>query len=573
MSRLSISICCTIALISGGLVAASYAADNMAPAQSAASAASETAQLAPVPSLGGVTYTQPATLPADPVQKALVQRGEYLTIAGDCSSCHSVSGEPMFSGGYAVDTPVGTIYSPNITSSKQYGIGNWTDADFYNVMHNGIRPGRSLLVFPAYIFPVMPYSSYSKLSYQDVMAIKAYLESIPPVEKPNRPMTIPFPLNIRAGQLALRILTFHPKPIQYDPSWNASQRNGAYLAQALGHCSECHTPRNILLASDMSRYYAGGQIISQSWYAPNISSSKQHGIGAWDDASLVAYLHDGGDMVHGAPFGPMQEVVDESLSRLPVSDVQDLVAYLRTVGPQDPATVTVNDPASPAEGSVGYAQNCARCHGAGGAGVNNNFPNLAHNDAISDGKPNDVISMLLGGFQPWHPNQSAMPAFGNTLSDQQIAAVTNYIRTSWGNQGAANAGAHLVARLRGVTVQEVALDDGTMQAVLNDGTSARRLQNISGTFELEGNRTNCQISADLGAPGAGGAAPIHLGGACTNQGYTLQGDMTSAGKTSPVTLALNDMTANGKVTGVTLDGPLADGSHLSARINFITPNE
>ena len=568
MSRFFLSISCAIGLLCVGVVAAgSYTANDAA----GADAGVATAQLQPPPGMVGVTIPAPVNMPADPRQKAMVLRGEYLTVAGDCYSCHSVSGQPIFSGGYAVDTPVGTIYSPNITPSKQYGIGNWTDAQFWAALHNGVRPGRSLLVFPAYLFPVMPYSSYSKLTYQDVMAIKAYLDTVPAVETQNRPMAIGFPFNVRAGQLALRIFNFHIQPVQYQPGWSDSVRNGAYLVQALGHCSECHTPRNILLGSDNSRFLGGGQIISQSWYAPNITSSKQYGLGGWDDASLLQYLHGGGDMVRGAPFGPMKEVVDDSLSRLPAADVRDIVAYLRTVPAQEIAPTAVADAASTAEGATVFAQNCARCHGASGAGVANNFPNLAHNEALGGGRPGDVISMVLGGFPPWHPNQSAMPAFGATLSDQQIAAVTNYVRTSWGNNGAANATGDAVARLRPVTTQEVTLDTGRMQAVWRDAASARAVQNIGGAFELEGNRVNCQISADLSDPGAAGI--IHLSGACADHGYTVRGTATFNGKTGPVALALNDVTADGNVTAVTLDGPLPDGRHLAARINLVIPNE
>ena len=369
----------------------------------------------------------------------------------------------------------------------------------------------------------------------------------------------------------MRIFNFQIQPVQYQPGGSDSVRNGAYLVQALGHCSECHTPRNILLGSDNSRFLGGGQIISQSWYAPNITSSKQYGLGGWDDASLLQYLHGGGDMRRGAPFGPMKEVVDDSLSRLPAADVRDIVAYLRTVPAQEIAPTAVADAASTAEGATVFAQNCARCHGASGAGVSNNFPNLAHNEALGGARPGDVISMVLGGFPPWHPNQSAMPAFGATLSDQQIAAVTNYVRTSWGNNGAADATGDAVARLRPVTTQEVTLDTGTMQAVLRDAASARAVQNIGGAFELEGNRVNCQISADLSDPGAAGI--IHLSGACADHGYTVRGTATFNGKTGPVALALNDVTADGNVTAVTLDGPLPDGRHLAARINLVIPNE
>jgi mono/diheme cytochrome c family protein len=525
----------------------------------------------PASGMGGVTIPEPATMPANPAQAALIARGRYLTVAGDCLPCHTVSGQPAFSGGYPVDTPFGTVFSPNITSSKPDGIGNWTDQQFYNALHNGISPGSSLIVFPKYLYPVMPFTTYSKMTYSDVMAVKAYLESLPAVDNPNRPSTMSFPFTMRAGLLAWRILFFSPQAVQYQPDWNASQRNGAYLVQALAHCSECHTPRNLLMALETSQYLAGGQIVSQSWYAPNISSSKQYGIGGWDDASLVQYLSGGGAIPRGAPFGPMKEVVDDSLSRLPASDVQDIVAYLRTTPAQDTPPPSGVSTSSPADGAVVYAQNCARCHGVAGQGVTNNFPNLAGDQAIIDGKPSDAISMVAGGFGPWHPNQSAMPSFETTLTPQQIAAVTNYIRTAWGNNGVADATGDEVARLEAVVEQEITLDAGSMTALLTEAGTTANIQDIAGTFQFEANRTNCQIDATLN--GATPADAIHIGGSCVQDGFAVKGYVTAGGKTAPVRLALSDINNGNAVTGVLLDGTLPDGRQLHAKINFVTPND
>jgi hypothetical protein len=176
-----------------------------------AAPAANTAIAATAPNnLPGWTIPTPPN-PSDPV----IARGEYLTVAGDCLPCHSVEGQPPFSGGLAVGSPVGAVFSPNITPSKKYGIGNYTDQQFWNVLHNGIAPGSSLLIFPKYLYPSMPYDAYSKLSYSDVMAIKAYLMSLPPAEIPNRGTQIPFPFNTRAALLGWRILFFHPQPVQY----------------------------------------------------------------------------------------------------------------------------------------------------------------------------------------------------------------------------------------------------------------------------------------------------------------------------------------------------------------------
>jgi mono/diheme cytochrome c family protein len=472
-----------------------------------------------------------------------------------------VAGQPAFSGGLAMNTPVGAVFSPNITPSKSFGIGNYTDQQFWNALHNGIAPGSSLLVFPKYLYPSMPYDAYSKLSYADVMAIKAYLDSLPPAEIPSRQTQIPFPLNIRAALLGWRILFFHPQPVQYDASWSPQVRNGAFLVQALAHCSDCHTPRNLLFASETSKFLGGGQILAQSWYAPNISSASQNGgVGGWSQADLVAYLHNGA----GAPVGPMQEVVQDSLSRLPASDVQDIAAYLQTATtPQTPAAPPANGMV--ADGAQVYADHCARCHGANGEGVGNNFPNLAGNQAIWDGPSNDIISMVLGGFGPWHNDQSAMPGFRQTLTDGQIAAVANYLRTSWGNHGVADATAAKVADLRSMTADAVSLSTGTTTATLQSGGNVTKFDEISGAFSRDGDEKNCQLNAHFAVEDA--AAPVDLAGACAEDGGVLQGIVTMHGETSAVKLRLSNVKS-----GVVLYGPLGNGARLEARIALVTPN-
>jgi mono/diheme cytochrome c family protein len=458
------------------------------------------------------------------------------------------------------------VYSPNITPSKRYGIGNYTDQQFWNALHNGIAPGSSLLVFPKYLYPSMPYDAYAKLSYPDVMAIKAYLDSLPAADVPNKPTQIPFPFNIRAALLGWRMLFFDPAPVQYDASWSPQVRNGAFLVQALEHCSDCHTPRNILFGSEKDKFLAGGHILAQSWYAPNISSS-QDGVGAWQPTALLNYLHDGGTLGVGAPFGPMQEVVHDSLSRLPESDVQDIVAYLQTGTVAQPAP----SPDLPPDGGNGlgaqvYADNCARCHGADGGGVQNNFPNLAGNQSVWSGPPNNVVAMVLGGFGPWHDDQTAMPAFRHVLSDQQIAAVTNYVRTAWGNKGTADADADLVARLSNVTDTEISLDAGTMQAALRADGAVTAFNEVSGAFDRTGDKLNCQLDANLlaGDP----SKDMHLAGICGNGGTVVHAMASTNGRTVPVALILS-----GDGPGIDLNGKLPDGSELTAHIDLVSTND
>ncbi|HEX7389819.1 MAG TPA: c-type cytochrome [Acidiphilium sp.] len=432
-----------LAALFGGLIGANVAfgdsASSFVPAPIAAPPGAYPAM--PKPDTKGMT----------PQQITVVQRGEYLATAGDCLPCHTAPGAKPFSGGLSIVTPFGTLYSPNITPDKTTGIGKWTDTQFWDAVHYGVAPGSSLAVFPKFLYPAMPYTSYAKLSKPDVMAIKAYLDAIPAVDAPHVPNKMLFPFNIRASLLGWRIMFFNSGPVHYKKDWSPAVRNGAYLAEALGHCSECHSPRNLLFAVKSGHTLAGGQILGESWFAPNISSSKEYGIGGWSREELVSYLHNSGNMKRGSAFGPMKAVVDNSLSQLPKSDIEDLAAYLQTATPprSTPFKATPGASAMVAEGGALYAKNCAACHQANGEGVANVFPNLKGNQAAWGGPADDTISAILGGLPPWHPNGPAMPAFGSILNDHQIAAIANYVRTAWGNPGVADATAAQVLALRG----------------------------------------------------------------------------------------------------------------------------
>ncbi|MDE1896120.1 MAG: c-type cytochrome [Rhodospirillales bacterium] len=388
--------------------------------------------------------------PSDPT--ALIARGKYLVTAADCMPCHTGPGHAPFSGGLIMQTPFGGLSSPNITPDKATGIGNWTDAQFYNALHYGTSPGRDFLVFPKFLYPAMPYTSYTKLSYPDVMAIKAYLDSLAPVQAPRLPSSLSFPFNQRPVLLGWRILFFRSGPMQMNPAWDEHMKNGAYLTEALGHCGECHTPRNIMEAMIQSKAYAGAPI--DNLFAPNISSDKAFGVGGWSQADLVAYLHDDGNIVKGSPYGAMGDMTDHSTSLIPVSDDQDIATYLQTATkPQIilPAPAIPDASASIARGQTLYAANCAGCHGNTGGGMGPNFvPNLAGNDSVTAQLPYNPIGAMLGGLDSWADNGPKMPAFGAQFTDQQIADVTNYIRTAWGNKSNADATPAEVMKLRGV---------------------------------------------------------------------------------------------------------------------------
>jgi mono/diheme cytochrome c family protein len=516
----------------------------------------------------------PVSMPADPNRAALVKRGEYLAVAGDCQYCHSVPGGAPFAGGQPVQTPFGDLFTPNITPDKRFGIGNWTDARFWNALHNGIGPGHSLLVFPHYLYPLMPWQNYNKLSYPDVMAIKAYLDSVQPVAQPDRPSQMSFPFDIRAGLLGWRLLFFRDHPIKYDPAWSPQVRDGAFLVQALGHCSECHTQRNLLMATEPSRYLAGGHILAQSWYAPNITRSKTDGIGGWSADDLFNFLYRDGAVGPGAPYGPMKQVVDDSLSRLPAGSVRDIVAYLQN-GTPDLQSDIPRAPAATIAGADGarlYADNCARCHGGNGEGVENNFPNLAGNESVWDGPPQDIESMILGGFRPWHAGQSSMPEFNQVLSDREIAAIANYVRTSWGNKGLADATAGDVARERQLTSDWVRLNTGSTVAQLQTNGKGETFDDISGKLEMFSHHQNCMLNAHFtdDAPQAP-AKSVYLAGACAKQGSALDGEVVIDGKSYPVSLNLLAQ-GGSELSDLLLFGQLpGSNGRFDARIAFVTP--
>ncbi|HTJ90201.1 MAG TPA: cytochrome c [Acidocella sp.] len=399
---------------------------------------------------GNANYPQASlTAPADPA--ALIARGKYLTLAADCMPCHTGPNRAPFSGGLVLNTPFGGLTSPNITPDKATGIGNWTDKQFWNAVHDGIAPGHSYLVFPRYLYPAMPFTSYTKLSYADVMAIKAYLFSLPPVSAPRAANALNFPFNQRPAMLGWRLLFFRPGPMHMKPGWDEAMKNGAYLTEALGHCQECHTPRNLMGAMITDRAFAGSPI--DAFYAPNISSDKTYGVGGWPKVDLVAYLHHDGNMTKGSAYGPMQEVVLESLSQIPASDVADMADYLQTqTKPQAPPPAqAMHDLAnSRALGKQVYASNCASCHGATGGGISPFIPNLAGNSSVIAAMPYNVLGAVLNGIGPWRAGGPPMPSFAGSLSDAEIAGVANYVRTSWGNKGVPNATPQDVMNLRAV---------------------------------------------------------------------------------------------------------------------------
>jgi mono/diheme cytochrome c family protein len=381
--------------------------------------------------------SDPTGVPADLANADVVKRGEYLARAADCRACHTTSRDRLYAGGLALVLPFGTLYSTNITPDKETGIGNYSDQDFLNAVQRGIRPDGTRL------YPAMPYPSYTRMTDADVLAVKAYLFSLPPVHAQNQPNTFSFPYDQR---WLMRFWSavfndnerFRPNPAQ-SPEWN----RGAYLAEALAHCGECHTPRNLASALDNRNKFSGA--LTAGWYAFNISSDKGSGVGAWSDDELRNYVSSGHAPGRGTAAGPMGEAVDNSLNGLASSDIRALVTYLRSVppvgSPDLPAKLAPPAPDSPKQGNataeaVGkrvFEGACVHCHGWTGISPISPFATIAGARGVNDRTAANVVQIVISGTTRHTPDGVlSMPAFGDALSDTEIAAVANYVTARFG---------------------------------------------------------------------------------------------------------------------------------------------
>ncbi|MCA1396685.1 cytochrome c [Bradyrhizobium sp. BRP56] len=372
---------------------------------------------------------------ADP---AVLAKGEYLARAGDCIACHTAREGKTFAGGLPMKTPFGTLYTSNITPDSQTGIGTWTSDQFYQMMHNGRFPDGGL------VYPAMPFASYTKVTREDSDAIYAYLRTVPPVRQLNKPHDLTFPFNNRSLILGWRTLFFREGEFKPDPTKSAEWNRGNYLVEGLGHCGMCHTPINALGGSKQSQAFEGGLIPMQNWYAPSLTSNKETGLGDWTIEEIVDYLRKGVS-AKGAVYGPMAEVVYNSLQYLNDDDARAMAVYLKGLaqgGPPEKASTSLPSAESSLLLSFGksiYDRDCASCHGATGQGMPPDYPPLAGNQSIQMVSAVNPIRMVLnGGYPPGtlgNPMPHGMPPFAQKLSDDEVAAVVTYIRTAWGNRG------------------------------------------------------------------------------------------------------------------------------------------
>jgi mono/diheme cytochrome c family protein len=370
---------------------------------------------------------------ADPTTTAAAQtiaEGKYLAAAGDCEACHTAAGGVPYAGGTVIHTPFGNLVGPNLTPDKATGIGAWTDDQFVNAVKDGIGHDGERL------YPGMPYVYFNKVPRADILKIRAYLATLPPVHNEIKSNQLPFPFNIRQGMIAWDLMFFaNTGDFRPDPTRSAAWNRGAYLVQGLGHCAACHTDKNAL-GGDRTGQELQGYVVD-GWNAPSLADDAA-GIGTWTVADIATYLKTGHNAYADAT-GPMADAITHSTSHLSDADLTAIATYLKTVpgsGTPRPAPLQASDPAM-AEGAQVYADECSACHTSGGIGAPGIFPALKASPIVQAAIPDTLIHVVLDGAQSvattGAPTASAMPAFAAQLDDGQVAAVLTYIRNSWGN--------------------------------------------------------------------------------------------------------------------------------------------
>ncbi|KAB7893261.1 c-type cytochrome [Rouxiella sp. S1S-2] len=368
--------------------------------------------------------------------QSLIAKGQYLALAGDCGACHTNSGGKAFAGGLAINTPIGQIFSTNITPSKTAGIGNYTLEDFDKAVRKGIRKDGSNL------YPAMPYTSYSKISDEDMKALYAYfMQDVQPVDVKGPETALPFPFNIRLSMAGWNLIFAGGKPFVEDSTQSHIWNRGAYLAEGLAHCSTCHTPRNPLMAEESGKSLAGASL--GTWFAPNITSDPHAGIGRWTQQDLVDYLATGRADNGSQAGGPMLEAIDKSFSKLSPADLKAIATYIQSVPAQsinatsekltaaapEISDISIMNGTAP-EGAKLYASHCSTCHQASGQG-GNGLPALYNNAALRRPVADNAVMAVLEGLIP--SKGQAMPAFSDKLDDKQVATLVNYLFTTYGD--------------------------------------------------------------------------------------------------------------------------------------------
>ena len=366
------------------------------------------------------------------------KQGQYLSMAGNCHSCHTRPGGDSYAGGVPFNTSFGIIYSSNITPDNETGIGNWTDTDFIRAMHEGISANGHNL------YPAFPYPSFTKISVEDVLAIYNYIKTLTPVSYTPPENTLDFPYNQRSLMSIWNMLYFDEGRYRKLPELSVEENRGAYLVQGLSHCDACHTPRNFLGGQDNTQALAGGSYLDEveegkirPWSAINLTPGPG-GIQAWTGNDIANYLKKGYN-VHAATFGPMNKVIVNSTQYLSDVDLNSIGAYLKTLPPKGVVTAEKeNDEDMMIEGQILYDTRCGTCHLPNGMGSEDTGTPLVGSAIVLSSDPASLINSILYGAHapealPVPEAWSSMKAFGNLLDNEEVAILSSFLRNSWGN--------------------------------------------------------------------------------------------------------------------------------------------
>jgi alcohol dehydrogenase (quinone), cytochrome c subunit len=375
----------------------------------------------------------------------LIDRGEYLAKLGDCAACHSLRGQPAFSGGLKMVTPIGAIYSTNITPDPTHGIGRFSFSDFDKALRYGVADGHTL-------YPAMPFTSYYNTKPEDVQALYAYFKyAVAPANVPNRSSDIPFPLSMRWPLTYWRwLFASKPAPFAAPASPDSARAQGEYFVNGLGHCGECHTPRNVFMQLKAVTATGGPQYLSgaviETYFAPSLRSGSAGSLQDWSEDELTQFLRTGANS-RGIAFGSMSDVIIHSTQYMSEADARSTGHYLKSLTSGAGQSFAYDQRSHDAlkkgdAGSAGamvYLDNCAACHRPDGRGYERVFPALAGNPVVEAPSPESVISIVLRGSTtprtPQTPAQFTMPGFSWRLSDVEVMQVTNFVRSNWGNRG------------------------------------------------------------------------------------------------------------------------------------------
>jgi mono/diheme cytochrome c family protein len=358
-----------------------------------------------------------------------VARGKALVEAGDCASCHTADPARPFAGGKRIDTHFGGIYAPNLTPDSETGLGAWSDDDFYRALRFGVARDGSRY------YPAFPYPNFTKLTRQDIFAIRAYLATLTPVRNPPRAPELRWPFNYRFVMRGWNWLFFRPGILMPDQTKSAEWNRGRYLVEGVAHCGVCHTPKNMFGADRRGRKFGGGLV--QGMFAPRLDGAERSGLKSWSVEDITEYLQSGRNARSHAGQ-PMSEVVVNSTSKMSDADVRAIAVYLKSLpaGVPEPKVIPPSS-AQMAAGEKLYNRSCIACHEQDGSGAPRIYPPLPGNANLQSADASSALRIILDGAEtvttPRAPNKGSMPGYTAKMTDQEIADVTNYIRNAWGN--------------------------------------------------------------------------------------------------------------------------------------------